>query len=104
MSSIRQLCELAVKRELLVDMHVDQTPDPQSRQVEAITAEIIRLQLGARASASHCPSMTNFHDYYANKLIAQMAQAGMNVVVQPMTAATCWGVMTQSRPTLRRWR
>ena len=93
--SIRQLCELAVKRELLVDMHVDQTPDPQSRQVEAITAEIIRLQLGARASASHCPSMTNFHDYYANKLIAQMAQAGMNVVVQPMTAATCWGVMTR---------
>jgi cytosine/creatinine deaminase len=93
--SIRQLCELAVDKERLVDMHIDQTPDPQSRQVEAITAEITRLKLGGRASASHCPSMTNFHDYYANKLIAQMAQAGMNVVVQPMTAATCWGVMTR---------
>lgn len=94
--SIRQLCELAEKRGLLVDMHIDQTPDPQSRQVEAITAEIIRLGLGKRASASHCPSMANFHDYYANKLIAQMAQAEMNVVVQPMTAATCWGVMTRA--------
>ena len=93
--SIRQLCELAEKRGLLVDMHIDQTPDPQSRQVEAITAEIIRLGLGHRASASHCPSMANFHDYYANKLVAQMAQAEMNVVVQPMTAATCWGVMTR---------
>lgn len=93
--SIRQLCEIAVERGLLVDMHIDQTPDPQSRQVEAITAEIIRLGLGSRGSASHCPSMANFHDYYASKLVAQMAQANMNVVVQPMTAATCWGVMTR---------
>jgi cytosine deaminase len=94
--SVRQLCELAEKRGLLVDMHIDQTPDPQSRQVEAITAETIRLGMGARVSASHCPSMFNFNDYFANKLIAQMAQAEMNVCVQPMTAATCWGVMTRA--------
>jgi cytosine deaminase len=93
--SVRQLCELAEARGLKVDMHIDQTPDPQSRQVEAITAETIRLKLGSRASASHCPSLANFDDYYANKLIAQMAQSGINVVVQPMTAATCWGVMTR---------
>jgi cytosine/creatinine deaminase len=93
--SVRQLCELADKHGLLVDMHIDQTPDPQSRQIEAITAETGRLELGARASASHCPSMANFHDYYATKLIAQIAQVGMNIVVCPMTAATCWGVMTR---------
>ncbi len=93
--AIRQLCELADTRGLLVDMHVDQTPDPQSRQVEAITHEAIRLGLGSRVSASHCVSMFNFADYYAEKLIAQIAQSGMNICVQPLTAATCWGVMTR---------
>lgn len=93
--SVRQLCELADQHGLMVDMHIDQTPDPQSRQVEAITAETMRLRLGSRASASHCPSMANFPDYYANKLIAQIAASEMNVVVCPLTAATCWGVMTR---------
>jgi len=93
--SVRELCELAEKRGLLVDMHTDQTLDPQSRQVEALTYETIRLGLGARASASHCTSMTNMHDNYAMKLIEQMAIAGMNVVVSPMTSATCLKVMTR---------
>ncbi|WP_136661531.1 cytosine deaminase [Nitratireductor sp. XY-223] len=93
--SVRELCELAHRHGLLVDMHTDQTPDPQSRQVETLTAETIRLGLGSRVSASHCPSLANFDDYYANKLMAQMAVSGMNVVVCPLTAATCWGVMTR---------
>ena len=93
--AVRQLCELAEKRGLLVDMHIDQTTDPQSRQIEAITQECIRLKMGARVSASHCPSMYNFDDQYAEKLIAQIAQAGMNICVQPMLAATCWGVMAR---------
>jgi cytosine deaminase len=93
--AVKQLCELADKRGLLVDMHIDQTTDPQSRQIEALAQECIRLGLGARISASHCPSMANFDDYYANKLIAQIAQASMNICVQPMVAATCWGVMAR---------
>ena len=93
--AVRQLCELADKRGLLVDMHIDQTTDPQSRQIEAIALECVRLKMGARISASHCPSMANFDDYYADKLITQLAQAGINICVQPMVAATCWGVMAR---------
>ncbi|MGE0149601.1 MAG: cytosine deaminase [Parvibaculaceae bacterium] len=98
--AVRQLCELADKRGLLVDMHVDQTTDPQSRQIEAITQECIRLKMGSRVSASHCPSMFNFDDYYAGKLIAQIAAADMNICVQPLVAATCWGVMARVRQLL----
>ncbi|MGE0239301.1 MAG: cytosine deaminase [Parvibaculaceae bacterium] len=98
--AVRQLCELADKRGLLVDMHVDQTTDPQSRQIEAITQECMRLKMGARVSASHCPSMANFDDYYAGKLIAQIAEADMNICVQPLVAATCWGVMARVRQLL----
>ncbi|MEP4035790.1 cytosine deaminase [Pseudophaeobacter sp.] len=93
--SITELCELAQQHDLLVDMHMDQTPDLCSRQIEMLTAETIRLSLGSRVSASHCPSIATFNDYYANKLMAQISQSGMSVVVCPLTAATCWGIMTR---------
>ena len=93
--SVRELAELAVDKGLLVDMHTDQTLDPQSRQIEALTWETKRLKLGSRASASHCTSLTTFHDNYAMKLIAQIADAGLNVIVSPMTSATCLKTMTR---------
>lgn len=93
--SVRELCEIAVERGLLVDMHTDQTLDPQSRQIEQLTYQTRHLKLGARASASHCTSLTTFHDNYAMKLIAQIADSGLNVIVSPMTSATCLKVMTR---------
>lgn len=93
--SVLELCEMAVERGLLVDMHTDQTLDPQSRQIEALTWQTKRLGLGARASASHCTSLTTFHDNYAMKLIPQIADAGLNVIVSPMTSATCLKTMTR---------
>ena len=93
--SVRELCEMAAKRDLRVDMHTDQTLDPQSRQIEALTCETIRLGLGEMASGSHCTSITTFHDNYAMKLIEQIANARLNIVVSPMTSATCLKVMTR---------
>lgn len=93
--SVQELCEIAEKRGLRVDMHIDQTLDPQSRQIEALTYEVTRLGLGAAASASHCTSLTTMHDNYAMKLIDQISQAGLNAVVAPMTSATCLKVMTR---------
>jgi len=78
-----------------VDMHTDQTLDPVSRQIEALTYEVTRLGLGARASGSHCTSISTFHDNYAMKLIEQIAKGGLNIVVSPMTSATCLKVMTR---------
>lgn len=93
--SVKELAEIAVDRGLLVDMHTDQTLDPQSRQIEHVTWQVKRLKLGSRASASHCTSLTTFHDNYAMKLIPQIADAGLNVIVSPMTSATCLKVMTR---------
>ena len=93
--SVRELAEIAVDRGLLVDMHTDQTLDPQSRQIEHVTYQTKRLGLGGRVSASHCTSLTTFHDNYAMKLIPQIADAGLNVIVSPMTSATCLKVMTR---------
>jgi cytosine deaminase len=93
--SVRELCELAAERGLLVDMHTDQTEDPVSRQIEALAYEVSRLKLGKRASGSHLTSLYWMHDNYASKLIPLIAEAGMNVIVNPMTSATVLKVMTR---------
>lgn len=91
--SIRELCGIAQRKGLMVDMHMDQTTDPQSRQIEMLSSETIRLGIGPKVTASHCPTISSVNQYYARKLIDQMAQSGMSVMVQPMQAATCWGIM-----------
>ena len=91
--SIQELCAIAASKNLLVDMHMDQTTDPQSRQIEALTAETIELGLGVRVTASHCPTLSSVNEYYLDKLIDQIAQSEMTIMVQPMQAATCWGLM-----------
>lgn len=91
--SIRELCKIALDGDFLIDMHMDQTTDPQSRQIEMLTAETIMRGLGSRVTASHCPTLSSVNPYYASKLIDQIAQSQMSIMVQPMQAATCWGIM-----------
>jgi len=99
--SIAELCRIAAERNRMVDMHMDQTTDPQSRQIETLTAETIQLGLGSRVTASHCPTLSSVNSYYLDKLIAQIAQSEMNIMVQPMQAATCWGIMAPIGKLLR---
>lgn len=90
-ASVRALCEIAEKRGLLVDMHCDESDDPWSRHIEALTAETVRLGLQGRVAGSHLTSMHSFDNYYASKLIALMAEANMRVIANPLINITIQG-------------
>ncbi|MGH8733018.1 MAG: cytosine deaminase, partial [Burkholderiales bacterium] len=79
-ASVRALCELAAARGLLVDMHCDETDDPMSRHVETLAYETQRLGLQGRVTGSHLTSLHSVDNYYFSKLIALMAEAGLNVI------------------------
>ncbi len=49
--SVRILCEIAAKRGLRVDMHCDETDDPNSRHIETLAHETHRLGLGGASTA-----------------------------------------------------
>ena len=51
--SIKYLCEIAADRGLMVDMHCDESDDPQSRHVETLAFETSRLGLNGRVAGSH---------------------------------------------------
>ena len=89
--SVRQLCEIAAERGLPVDMHCDETDDPNSRHVESLACETRRLGLQGRVTGSHLTSMHSMDNYYVSKLIPLMAEAELKVVANPLINITIQG-------------
>ncbi|WP_189371482.1 amidohydrolase family protein [Tateyamaria omphalii] len=89
--SVTRLCEIAVERGLMLDLHCDESDDPMSRHVETLAAETTRLGLGGRVSASHVTAMHSYDNYYASKLIPLIAESGMNVIPNPLINITLQG-------------
>ena len=90
-ASITALCELAAQRGLRVDMHCDESDDPQSRHIEMLAYETQRLGLQGRVTGSHLTSMHSMDNYYVSKLIPLMAEARMHVVANPLINITLQG-------------
>ena len=89
--SVRILCELAAERGLRVDMHCDETDDPLSRHIETLAFHTQRLGLQGRVTGSHLTSMHGMDNYYVSKLIPLIAEAGVQVVANPLINITLQG-------------
>ena len=90
-ASLKELCEIAEKRGLLVDIHCDETDDPMSRHVEALAHETQRLGLHGRVTGSHLTSMHSMDNYYVSKLIPLIAEAQLHVTPNPLINITLQG-------------
>ena len=75
--------DLAEKYGCLIDIHCDETGDPESRFIEVMAKETINRGLQGRVTASHATAMHNYNNDYAFKLIGILKRAGMNVVTNP---------------------
>jgi len=89
--SITELCEMAAKRGLRVDMHCDETDDPLSRHIEMLAYETQRLDLQGQVAGSHLTSMHSMDNYYVSKLIALMTEAEVSVIANPLINITLQG-------------
>jgi len=89
--SVEVLCRIAAERGLRVDMHCDESDDPNSRHIETLTAETVRHGLQGRVTGSHLTSMHSMDNYYVSKLLPLMAEAKMNVVSNPLINITLQG-------------
>ncbi|MBN2741086.1 MAG: amidohydrolase family protein [Rhodobacteraceae bacterium] len=82
--SLRDLCEIAADRGLRVDIHCDETDDPQSRHIETLAYETQRLGLQGRVVGSHLTSMHSMDNYYVSKLLPLIAEAGIAAIPNPL--------------------
>jgi len=89
--SVRILCELAAETGRLVDMHCDETDDPNSRHIETLAMQAHRLGLAGRVNGSHLTSMHSMDNYYVSKLIPLIHEAGVSAVANPLINITIQG-------------
>jgi len=89
--SVKRLCEIAAEHGRFVDMHCDETDDPLSRHVETLALHARRLGLGGRVTGSHLTSMHSMDNAYAAKLIALLAESGVNAIANPLINITLQG-------------
>ncbi|MHA1537117.1 MAG: amidohydrolase family protein [Alphaproteobacteria bacterium] len=89
--SVRALMAIAGERGLLVDMHCDETDDPNSRHIETLSAETLRLGMQGRVAGSHLTSMHSMDNYYVSKLLPLIAEAGVAAIANPLINITIQG-------------
>src|SRR6266566_2146809 len=89
--SIKFAFDLASEKGLRVDIHCDETDDDQSRFVEVMAAETIRLGMGGRVTASHTTAMHSYNNAYAYRLINNLKRAGMHMVTNPLDNSVLQG-------------
>ena len=83
-ASVRDLCEIAADRGLMVDLHCDESDDPLSRHIETLAYEAQRLGLQGRVAGSHLTSMHSMDNYYVSKLLPLIAEAGISAIPNPL--------------------
>jgi cytosine deaminase len=89
--SVKFAMALAAEHGLRVDIHCDETDDDQSRFIEVMAAETIRLKLEGRVTASHTTAMHSYSNAYAYRLINNLKRAGMHMVTNPLDNAVLQG-------------
>ncbi len=88
----REYGELSIKFAFeLASNKGDETDDDQSRFVEVMAAETIRLGMGGRVTASHTTAMHSYNNAYAYKLINNLRRAQMHMVTNPLDNSTLQG-------------
>ena len=80
---VHRVFDLAKQYGRRVDVHCDETDDPNSRFLEVMADNTVRQGLAGRVTASHCTAMGSYEPYYSSKLRGFLKRAGVNVVVNP---------------------
>lgn len=82
-SSIKFLMDLAERTGCLVDVHCDETDDPQSRFLEVLAEEARVREMGDRVTASHTTAMGSYDNAYCSKLFRLLKLSKINFVSCP---------------------
>src|SRR6266480_941698 len=83
LKEVHRVFELAKRYSRRIDVHCDETDDPNSRFLEVMADDTVRHGLTGRVTASHCTAMGSYEPYYASKLHGFLRRAGINIVVNP---------------------
>ena len=89
--SIHEIVKLAIKYDKLIDVHCDETDDPQSRFVELLNALVLMEGIGEKTTASHTCSFGSADNSYAYRMMDLFKKSKMNFISCPTENAYLQG-------------
>lgn len=82
--SLAALFDLAVAHDLDIDLHVDESLDPQADTLLAVAEATIRHGYEGRVTCGHCCSLSVMSDARKQAILEQCAEAGIGLVSLPL--------------------
>lgn len=80
---IDMLLRVATRHDLPVDLHIDETMNPQARALDYLAQEVARLGFRQRVVAGHCSSLAAMDAASAAAIMEKVKAAGIGVVTLP---------------------
>lgn len=96
--SIEWVLDLAVKHNLMVDMHCDEIDDPNSKFLEHLSAEAWKRNLIGKVTASHTTAFARYNNAYVRKLWNNLQQSKINFVANPLINVHLGGRFDEVNP------
>lgn len=84
---VEMVYDYAEKHGKLIDIHCDETGDPESKFLEIMVKESILRGMGEVSTASHTTAMHNYNPDYAYKLIGNLAKSKVSMITNPLINA-----------------
>ncbi len=88
---IEAALDLADRKGRLVDMHIDETDDPDARMTEVLAHKAKQYSMGSDVTASHVTALHSQPDAYADKLCRLLVESNLSVVTNPRVNAVLQG-------------
>lgn len=79
-ASLYHCFDLAEKYDKLVDVHCDETDDPQSRAIEQVAHQAWKREMFGKVTASHTTAMGSYNNAYAFKLMGVLERSQINII------------------------
>lgn len=89
--SLKQIVDLALEFDVMIDIHCDENDDPNSRFLEVLNAFVMEKDYGTKTTASHTTSFGAVEASYANKMMGLFKESKINFISCPTENAHLQG-------------
>ncbi|SFH14428.1 amidohydrolase family protein [Pontibacter chinhatensis] len=89
--SLRRIVDMAIKYNVMIDIHCDENDDPNSRFLEVLNALVLEKDYGPYTTASHTCSFGSVENSYANKMLGLFRESQINFISCPTENAHLQG-------------
>lgn len=89
--SLRRIVDIAIKYDVMIDIHCDENDDPNSRFLEVLNALVMEKDYGKYTTASHTCSFGSVDNTYAAKMMGLFKQSQINFIACPTENAHLQG-------------